>query len=81
MNSRDKISKAAWNLIETSKDSAFRNLVNARQGGHLVIDQITLEKILQIVSSSLGEGFNLGHSSFMKVIDEEVNAIKSKKSK
>ena len=74
MSSKDKISKSAWNLIESAKDATSNNIITAIRTGKLKVDSSTVEALLAVVNASIDEGFHKGHKTFMKTVDAELTA-------
>jgi hypothetical protein len=69
MQPRDKINKASWTTLDSSKDSVLSNLTRAVSSGQLKIEANQLPVLLQLVKSSIEEGYHKSNRNFMKVVD------------
>ena len=69
MQSRDKISKSAWTLLQVSKDTCGANLATAIKTGQLKIEATQVEKLFALVNASIDEGYYRGHKSFLKIVE------------
>lgn len=70
MTKKDKISKLVWNNFNASKDTTTFNLMQAFQQKQLKVDEATLNVILQVVNSSIDEGFEKGHKTFLRALQK-----------
>jgi len=73
------IDKAVWQLFETSKDIAKKNLVSAVSTGQLKVDEEALPALLNLVSSSIDEGFSKGHKAFLSNVKKVDQSLTKKK--
>lgn len=70
MNKKDRVSKLVWDNFSASKDAASLNLMRAFQQKQLKVDEASLNLIIQIVNSSIDEGFEKGHRVFLKALQK-----------
>lgn len=73
MNSRIKIERALYNVIETIDDQVKSNIMSLINSKQLIIDQKQLEKLLAITSASIQEGYNKTNKHFMKIVDASIS--------
>jgi hypothetical protein len=83
MNSIDKISKEALNLLTYSKDVVTNNLATANATGALEpkLTEEQIRNVLSLVDHSLSQGFQKGLTSFQKTVKGELKASSSLESK
>ena len=82
MSSKDKVSKSVWGLFEFTKETVKKNLVQAANSEQLKLDENSLRLLLNIVDSSISEGYNKGLDSTVKnlvSIFAEAGNLKKKK--
>ena len=72
MQTKDKVSKAAWALFEGAKDSVVKNVIRAAQAKQLKIDDDVLPLLLTVVTTSLDEGFHKGHYVFTRTVEDDI---------
>ena len=76
MKAKDKIAKASWILLEGVKDQAVNSLIQAVQTGHVKVEKDQLERLVQLVSTSIEAGYHKAFRTFektvIKAVDEEV---------
>lgn len=73
MQPRDKISKASWLQIESSKDTVSANLTAAVASGQLKVEASQMPALLLLIGSSIDEGYHKSHRNFMKSVDSALN--------
>lgn len=82
-NLKGLISKAAWSLMQSSRDSVLVNVTQACKSKDLDIKPDQYQKLLLIVNSSFEEGFTKGNRTFDKTIEQALRvteeSAKSKK--
>ena len=82
MSSKDKVSKSVWGLFEFTKETVKKNLVQATNNNELKLDENSLRLLLNIVDSSISEGYNKGIDSTAKnvasLFSESDNSKKKK---
>ncbi len=82
MDAKDKFSRLAWTLVESTKDVISTNVVNAMRSGQLKLDAKQLEHLLLIISASVDEGCHRGIPTFQRSTDAIVSdAVKVSASK
>lgn len=71
-NSNERISKAAWNMVEGIKDATSTNIATAVRTGEVNVKPADLPKLLAIVSASIEEGYHRSSKVFGRVVDDVV---------
>lgn len=74
MHSRDKINKAAWNLLEGTKDVLVNNITDAMRSGKIKVEASTVNQLLALVNASLDAGFHRGNSVFEHEVNDALRA-------
>ena len=69
MNPKDKINKAAWGLLEASKDIVSANVTMAIRSGQIKVESASAQTLLALINASLEEGYHKAHKSFAKSVD------------
>lgn len=75
MQSREKISKSSWTLLEGIKDATMNNVADAVKTGQLKIEANQMTQLLALVSASVDEGYHKSHRVFMKSVDAALSEI------
>jgi len=82
-SSRDKIGKAAWNLISSAKDSTITNVASAIKEGKLTVDSKQAQFLQELIQQSIDQGYHRAYKSFMREVDStqvvQVTTSKTKK--
>jgi hypothetical protein len=69
MNEKDKIAKLAWDVVQSSKDVTFSNLLKASSDGTLKLEKSQLDKLMMIVGTSIDAGYHNASKTFNKSVD------------
>ena len=69
MLSKDKIVKASWNLLGSSKDSLVTNVSNAIRSGTIKVESDSVERLMQLISTSIDEGYHRGYNVYERELD------------
>lgn len=69
MLAKDKIVKASWNLLGSSKDSLLTNISNAVRSGAIKVEPESVERLLQLVNTSIDEGYHRGYNVYERELD------------
>lgn len=77
-NPRDTINKAAYLMIETAKDAAQANVLQAVRATppQIEIKPEQLPTLLAIIVSSVEEGYHRANRSFCRTVDEALASSK-----
>ena len=70
MQPREKINRAAWNLLEGAKDVVQSNLVLAVRDGRIKVEASQMEALMKLIASSIDEGYHRANATFMKVVEQ-----------
>ena len=70
--SKDKLSRAAWNLLESAKDSAMTNVAAAVQEGKITLDQRQSKFLQDLVVRSIEAGYHRAYNSYMREVDSAI---------
>jgi hypothetical protein len=70
----DVILQGSQSLLLSAKDAAAANIVAACRSGQLKVENTQVQKLLQIVSMSVDEGFNRAFKSFSKTVEAQLAA-------
>lgn len=71
-SSKDKLSRAAWNLLESAKDSVTTIVAQAVQEGKLKLDPAQSTTLQNLIKSSIEAGYHRAYNSYMKEVDAAI---------
>jgi len=71
-NPTDRVSKAAWNMVEGIKDATGANIAAAVRSGEVNVKPADLPKLLALVNASIEEGFHRSSKVFDRVVSDVV---------
>lgn len=69
---KDKIVKASWNLLGSSKDTLLTNISNAVRNGTIKVEQDSIERLMQLINTSIDEGYHRGYNVFEREVDSSL---------
>lgn len=73
MQPKERISKASWLLVESTKDALKTNLHKAALSKQLKVEAKDLPFLLSIVEMSVDEGFHRGHKTFLRTVEKALD--------
>jgi hypothetical protein len=73
-NPRDVINKAAWTLLESSRDSAAVNITMALRQGKLEVKPEHVPVLMSLINASIEEGYHKGFRVFTRTVDAALPA-------
>lgn len=65
----DKISRAAWNLIVSSKDSTVNMLAQAVASGKIKLDPAQQTQLEGLLQQAIEAGYHRAHPTFLREIN------------
>lgn len=68
MQTKDKINKHAWGLLEGAIDNLQSDLVSAVNGGQLKLDKAVLPTLLSLTKASIEAGYHKGSRVFERSV-------------
>lgn len=74
-NPKDRVSKAAWTLVQGIKDVSCANVVAAVRSGKIDVKPEHLEKLLAMISASIDEGYHKGTRVFERAVVVQQPAV------
>lgn len=77
MNTKDKLQKCSWVLLESVKDALASNVVLAINNNLLKVDNSEMTNLLTLLNSSVEEGFFRAQNSYNKSVDDIFNELLS----
>lgn len=72
MNVKDKINKAAWNMIESIRDMTTRSVMTLATSQQIEIKQEDLQKLISVINTTIESGFQNGARVFERTVDEQL---------
>lgn len=75
MNVKDKINKAAWNLIESIRDTTTRAVMTLVSSKQIEMKPEHLQKLITVINTTIESGFQNGTRVFERTVDEQFKAI------
>ena len=71
----EKISRASHMILESIKETLVDNVMRMTQSGNVkLVDQESLHALLAIIGSSVDAGYHKSHRTFMRMVDDALNA-------
>ena len=70
MSTKDKLNKAAWNLIEAAKYDVITNVAVAVNKGQIKMDAKDALVLQDLIKRSIESGYHKAYNSFMREVDE-----------
>jgi len=77
MNQKDKILKECMQVVNTSKDFTKNNILKAVQEKKLKIDHPTLNMLMDVINSSIDQGFHVSVRQFEIAVDSVLTQSKN----
>jgi len=82
MNARDRINKAAFNLMNGTRDAVSAAVMKSVTDGKLQIERDQLQQLLMIISGTIESMYHTGIRVFLRSVDvalKEEKAMSEKK--
>ena len=80
MNITDKINKAAWNLVESIRDTTTRSVVTLVTSKQIEIKPEDMQKLIAVISTTIEAGYQNGTRVFERTVNELLKTVSDSKS-
>lgn len=67
---KEKINRASWNMMNAIKDTAVMSVEKAISSNQLVLDGKSLPSLLMLISKSIEAGYHKGYRFFDKEVTD-----------
>ena len=81
MSFESDVGKSVSELVSFIKEKVSSNLVESRNQGSLEIDDVTFERVLNLVDLSTSQGLSLGYTNVESALSKGLKDLKDPKDK
>ena len=76
MQPKEKISRAAYSIIEAAKDSAQSDITNAIRAGQIKVEAKSVPALLSLMAASIESGYHRAARTFDRTIESCLEEVR-----